>query len=120
MPEKRREPASTQERYARIWRVVAAIPPGKVASYGQVAELAGIARGARQVGRALGAAPPELNLPWHRVLNAAGRIALPAGSRGYKKQRERLVTEGVVMRGDRVDLTRCRWTPGLDEILFRM
>ncbi len=109
-----------EERQRRIWRVVAAIPPGMVASYGQVAELAGFARGARLVSPALGAAPASMKLPWFRVVNASGRIAIPKASPGYRKQRRLLQAEGVLFDGDRIDLKRYRWEPTLDEILWRL
>lgn len=92
----------------RIWRVVADIPRGRVASYGQVAELAGLPGGARRVGRCLSRLPAETRLPWHRVVNAAGRISLP-GAAGHR-QRRRLLDEGVTFDGDRVDLRGCRWS----------
>ena len=96
----------------RIWQVVAAIPPGRVASYGQVAELAGLGRGARQVGRALRMLPEGTRIPWHRVINAQGRISLPAGSRGHREQRERLLLEGLRFRASgSVDLQHYRWKP---------
>ena len=91
----------------RIWQVVADIPPGTVASYGQVAELAGLPGAARRVGRSLARLPAETRLPWHRVVNAAGGISLP-GAAGHR-QRERLRDEGVAFEGDRVNLRRCRW-----------
>lgn len=113
------DPSSTEERYRRIWRVVAAIPHGQVASYGQVAELAGIPRGARQVARALGRAPGDLNLPWFRVISASGRIAMAPDSSGYRRQRDQLQAEGVLVRDGRVDMRRFRWAPTMDEILLR-
>ena len=79
----------------RIWRVVAAIPPGKVATYGGVAALAGLGRGARLVGRTLRDLPQGSKLPWHRVINAQGRISLPPRSPGHREQRRRLEAEGV-------------------------
>lgn len=91
----------------RIWQVVADIPRGTVASYGQVAELAGLPGGARRVGRCLSRLPAETRLPWHRVVNAAGGISLP-GAAG-QRQRERLIDEGVAFEGDRVALDRFRW-----------
>ena len=97
---------------------MAAIPPGRVASYGQIAELAGIPRGARLVGRALQQAPKELDLPWHRVLNSQGRIALPEDSPAHRMQIERLIAEAVVVVGDRVKMTRYRWQPDLDELVW--
>ena len=93
----------------RIWQVVAAIPPGAVASYGQVAELAGLPGGARRVGRCLARLPDGSRLPWHRVVNASGGISL-RGSAG-KRQRRRLEDEGVRFGADRVDMARCRWNP---------
>jgi methylated-DNA-protein-cysteine methyltransferase-like protein len=102
----------------RIWKAVAAIPPGEVASYGGIARRAGLPRRARLVGHALKVAPANLKLPWHRVLNAQGRISLPAGSRAHRMQRRLLEEEGVVFRNGRVDLAntaRC----DLDSLLWR-
>lgn len=101
-----------------IWRVIAAIPPGRVASYGQIGALAGLPRGARQVARALRHAPAELGLPWHRVLAVNGRIAIPATSRGYRTQISRLRGEGIVVTSGRVDMRVYRWAPRLDELLW--
>lgn len=106
------------QRYEPIWNVVARIPAGRVASYGQVAALAGYPRGARLVGRALSRAPDSLGLPWHRVVNAAGRISLPAGSPGFAEQVHRLRAEGVVVRGDRVSIDAAGWAPSLDELVW--
>lgn len=61
----------------RIWTVVAAIPVGRVATYGQVAELAGLPRGARAVGLAMARLPAGTRLPWHRVINATGKVSIP-------------------------------------------
>jgi methylated-DNA-protein-cysteine methyltransferase-like protein len=101
-----------------IWRVIAAIPPGRVASYGQIAALAGLPRGARQVARALGHAPTELDLPWHRVLAVNGRIAIPPSSSGHRTQIHRLRAEGVVVNDGRVNMRVYRWAPRLDELLW--
>ena len=90
----------------RIWKAVAAIPRGEVASYGGIAERAGLPRRARLVGHALKVAPASLKLPWHRVLNARGRISLPSGSKAHRTQRRLLEEEGVVFRNGRVDLRR--------------
>lgn len=88
------------EAFQRIWECVAAIPAGSVMSYGDVARRAGLPRRARMVGQALGAAPRELKLPWHRVILASGRLAFPAGSRHFKRQAERLQAEGVEVLAD--------------------
>jgi methylated-DNA-protein-cysteine methyltransferase-like protein len=101
-----------------IWRVIAAIPPGRVASYGQIAALAGLPRGARHVARALRHAPAELGLPWHRVLAVNGRIAIPASSSGHRIQISRLRAEGVIVTAGRVSMHTYRWAPRLDELLW--
>ncbi len=99
----------------RIWQVVASIPPGRVATYGDIAQLAGLSRAARRVGRALRKLPPDTRIPWHRVINAQGRISLPDGSASQYTQRERLEAEGVVFRANKsIDLRRFRWCPEED------
>ena len=104
---------STEARQ-RIWQVIAAIPEGCVTTYGQVAELAGLGRGARQVGRTLSQLPPGSSIPWHRVINAQGKISLPPGSQGHELQRQRLEAEGVQfdLRG-KTSLKRHGWRPGM-------
>ncbi len=102
----------------RIWRAVAAIPRGEVASYGGIARRAGAPKRARLVGHALRVAPASLKLPWHRVLNGQGRISLPAGSKAHRMQRRLLEEEGVVFRNGRVDLARSG-APDLDALLWR-
>jgi len=82
----------------RIWKAVAAVPRGRVATYGDIAEQADC--GPRMVGRALRLASPGMRLPWHRIVAAGGRIALP-GEAGLE-QRLRLEAEGVGFRGRRV------------------
>ena len=62
--------------YRRIYAVVARIPKGCVATYGQIAKLAGLGRHARQVGYALHATPEDVVIPWHRVINAQGEVSL--------------------------------------------
>ena len=79
------------DQYAQIYAIVRRIPAGRVASYGQIAELAGLPRRARQVGRALRLAPATLELPWHRVLRADGSIAFPPQSAPFKRQGSRCV-----------------------------
>ena len=95
--------------YQHIYAVVARIPRGRVATYGQIAELAGIPGHARQVGYALHRTPDDVVVPWHRVINAQGRISL--GEHAGAIQRQLLASEGVELRGDRVDLKRYRWLP---------
>jgi methylated-DNA-protein-cysteine methyltransferase related protein len=103
--------------YRAIWKVVATIPRGHVATYGQVARLAGLPRRARLVGTALGEAPAG-KLPWFRVINAQGRIALPPNSQGGREQRRRLREEGVQFVKDRVDLRQYGWKAGNDSPLL--
>lgn len=110
---------NTDATLQRIWRTVQRIPCGRVATYGQVADQAGLPRRARLVGHALRRAPRELALPWHRVINAQGRLSFPSGSEAYRLQRTRLEDEGVVFVGGRVDLGRYAWLPSLDELLWR-
>lgn len=98
--------------YARIYEVIARIPPGRVATYGQVAALAGLSGHARQVGYALHATPEGLDLPWHRVINAKGEVSPRAepGPEGY--QRHLLEEEGIVFNANgRLDLERYGWDP---------
>ncbi|MFA5941736.1 MAG: methylated-DNA--[protein]-cysteine S-methyltransferase [Sinimarinibacterium sp.] len=97
--------------FERVWAVVRRIPEGRVATYGQVAAEAGFPKRPRLAGQALNRTPAGMKLPWHRVVNAQGRIALPAGSEAWSVQRRRLEAEGLVFRGDRIDLVRYRWQP---------
>lgn len=87
------------------------IPAGKVATYGQVARLAGMVNGARRVGHLLATLPADSGIPWHRVVNAKGEISLAPGSAGHERQRRALEREGVVFEGKRLNLRRYRWTP---------
>ncbi|MFT4520972.1 MAG: methylated-DNA-protein-cysteine methyltransferase-like protein [Halioglobus sp.] len=94
----------------RIWQVVAAIPKGKVTTYGGVAQKAGLAGAARRVGKALQGLPKNTKIPWHRVVNAQGKISLPTGSDGHSKQRERLEGEGINFSlSDRINLQEQGW-----------
>jgi methylated-DNA-protein-cysteine methyltransferase-like protein len=93
--------------FERVYTLVEQIPLGRVATYGQVAALLGVPRGARAVGWALRALDRRraATVPWHRVLGAGGRISLRTGN-GAAVQRRRLRGEGVRFRGGRVDLER--------------
>jgi methylated-DNA-protein-cysteine methyltransferase-like protein len=86
------------------------IPRGKVATYGQVAALAGMPGHARYVGRTLGELPAGSRLPWHRVVNASLRSSLPASSDAYARQMARLQAESVSFTGLRVAAAH-RWEP---------
>ena len=108
-----------QARLERIWDTIRDIPEGRVASYGQVAEIAGIPRGARLTAYALRKVPKGHTLPWHRVITASGRIAFPRGSSSYAEQRDRLMMEGVAVVRGKVDMQTYRWQPDLDELLWK-
>jgi methylated-DNA-protein-cysteine methyltransferase-like protein len=97
--------------YQSIYAVVRRIPRGRVASYGQVARVAGLTNAARQVGYALHALPTGSSVPWHRVLNAQGSVSI----RNHHALTQRLLLAREGVRFDaraRVDLTRFGWRPG--------
>ena len=95
----------------RIKDTIRRIPVGRVATYGQIATLAGNHRAARQVVRILHSSSAKDDLPWHRVINSKGTISLPTGS-GYEIQRRLLEAEGVAFDSkDRVDFERFLWKP---------
>ena len=93
----------------RIWLIIAAIPHGHVATYGQVAILAGLPNAARTVGRTLSNLPTGTKLPWHRVVSARGEISL-TGSQAIR-QKKLLVQEGVTVTRKRVSLAEFGWQP---------
>ncbi|MDU9022245.1 MGMT family protein [Pseudomonas corrugata] len=102
---------AAQVRRTTLYLTLAQVPPGKVITYGQLAELAGLGRAARWVGRTLSQLPNDTRLPWHRVLGAGGRISLPAGSVSGDEQRARLRMEGISILNNRVDIRLHGWRP---------
>jgi len=98
--------------YDKIWSVVRKIPRGRVATYGQIAERAGLEGHARQAGYALHNLPERSDVPWHRVINARGEISPRSAGDSHELQRMLLEAEGVKFdaRG-RVELKRYRWKP---------
>jgi methylated-DNA-protein-cysteine methyltransferase-like protein len=89
--------------------IIRSIPRGKVATYAQVAALAGNHRAARQVVRVLHTSSQKDRLPWHRVINSRGGISLARG-RGFEEQRRLLLREGVpVSRTGRIPLEEFQW-----------
>lgn len=95
----------------RVKDVIKCIPYGKVATYGQVASVAGNYRAARQVAWILHSSSGKDNLPWHRVINRKGEISLQPGC-GFEKQKQLLEKEGVTFdRRGRIDLERFLWNP---------
>lgn len=101
-----------------VWQVVDGIPLGHVLTYGEVARLAGMSRAARRVSQALRRAPRGLKLPWHRVVNAQGKISFPEDSSGYQEQKDRLEREGVVFLKGKIDLDRFGYQGALDNLLW--
>lgn len=99
--------------HKRIYETIRRIPYGKVASYGQIARLAGFPRHARLVGYALHRLANASNIPWHRVVNARGDLSLAhAGRASGLEQRLRLEREGVrVNAAFRVSVARFGWRP---------
>lgn len=92
----------------RVFHIVAAIPWGKVTTYGDVARMAGSPRAARQVGGVLKKLPSGSALPWHRVINRHGEISLTGPD--YQRQKQALVAEGIRFnRQGKIDLSQCRW-----------
>jgi methylated-DNA-protein-cysteine methyltransferase related protein len=116
----------TAEISERVWAAVKRIPRGKVATYGQIAALVGMPRHARLVGYALAALPQTVKIPWHRVINAQGRISLRLrhwDSGGDDLQRILLEDEGVVFDDSgRIDLKKFRWMPkpGIVEKIYKL
>ncbi len=117
--------------YKSVIRIIKRIPSGRVATYGQIAAMAGNPRAARQVVRTLHTASDKERLPWHRVINGKGQISLRPGS-GYEIQKAMLEAEKIGFGiNDTIDLDRFLWIPGerkksrikpdagADEIIFR-
>lgn len=106
--------------YADILETVRRIPRGRVATYGQVAGIAGYPRGGRLVGMVLQRLPDGTRVPWHRVINAQGRLSFARDSEHYRLQRSKLQREGVRFRGERVELARYQWREStLDSLLWK-
>ena len=102
------EPAT----YRRLYAVVSRIPRGRVATYGQVAALAGLPRHARLVGYALSRLPAGSGVPWHRVVNAKGQVSLRANVLGYDELQARLLhRERVRMVDGAIPLATYQWRP---------
>jgi len=93
-----------------IYAIVRQIPSGCVATYGQVARLAGLGRHARLTGYALNALPTDHDVPWHRVINARGEISKRAEPEYEQLQRALLEQEGIVFdANNRISLARYQW-----------
>lgn len=99
---------STSNFSERVWQIIAAIPHGKVTTYGDIALLAGSPRAARQVGGVLRRLPKGSKLPWFRVINRHGRISLQGDD--LFRQRDALEAEGIeVSDAGEIELEKYRW-----------
>ncbi|MFT7041849.1 MAG: methylated-DNA-protein-cysteine methyltransferase-like protein [Urechidicola sp.] len=96
-----------QEFRERVWQLVATIPSGRVATYGQIATLAGAPQQSRLVGRILSRLPTDTRLPWYRVINAQGKISNP----NLDRQQQLLVQDGIEVKSQRVRLRTYQWSP---------
>lgn len=94
-----------QQRKEAIYLALAQIPKGKVITYGNLAKLAGMPNGARLAGRLMCELPEGSRLPWHRVINAQGKLSLPVDSDSYREQIKRLEKEGVVINNGKIKLS---------------
>jgi methylated-DNA-protein-cysteine methyltransferase-like protein len=104
--------AASSDTYRRIYAVVARVPRGRVATYGQIATLARLPRHARLVGYALNVLPAGSDLPWHRVVNAKGHVSPRANALGHEElQAQLLRREGVRMVAGAIPLERFQWRP---------
>ncbi|HSM35706.1 MAG TPA: MGMT family protein [Longimicrobiales bacterium] len=99
--------------WGEVYATVRRIPPGRVATYGQVAALAGRPGAARQIGFALAALASDSGVPWHRVVNARGEISARRSGAAFERiQADLLRREGIVFdEAGRIDLARYRWDP---------
>ena len=111
--------AKPDREWARqVWKVVCDIPPGHVLTFGDVARLSGLPRAARRVSQAMSWAPRSMKVPWHRVINAQGKISIPESSPWHQKQKELLQEEGVVFIKGKVDLKRYGYQGAVDRLLW--
>ena len=92
-----------------IWFILDKIPSGKVATYGQLARMAGAPSHARLVGNVLKQLPAGSGLPWHRVINGKGQISFPEGSGKYQEQQRLLEEEGITLLNGKVNLNLYQW-----------
>ena len=105
-------PSPVRDAHLRIWDAVRKIPPGRVSTYGTIARLAGLPGQARLVGYALHHLPDGAEVPWHRVVNAAGKISLPAAGGRARRQQQLIEAEGVRFTKGRVSLVGHGWPRG--------
>jgi len=92
----------------RVIEIIKKIPSGKVATYGQIATLAGNNKAARQISRILHSSSEKHELPWHRVINSHGTISLKFGD-GFEMQKSMLQSEGINVMEDKINLQKFQW-----------
>ncbi|MGQ8364712.1 MGMT family protein [Glaciecola sp. 1036] len=110
----------TKSDYVRIWDVIDLVPKGKVSSYGQIADLAGLPGRARLVGKALGHVPKDRKVNWHRILRSNGQIAFPKGSEHAQRQTGLLQQENVAVFNNRVKMNDFGWQPDISVLLHEL
>jgi methylated-DNA-protein-cysteine methyltransferase-like protein len=103
-----------------VCQIIKGIPPGHVLTYGEVARLAGPGGSARRVSMAMRYAPDGMTLPWHRVINAQGKISFPSDHPHYLEQKHRLEDEGVKFKNGMINLKRYGYRGVLDALLWGM
>lgn len=115
----RTPPKQPQNFDALVLHLVGRIPKGCVATYGQIAALAGKPRNSRQVGKILGRLSSKSTVPWHRVVNAQGRISQRAEPHGTESlQRRLLEAEGITFtKSGRIRMMAFAWEPSIEEFL---
>lgn len=96
--------SSTITNREALYLALKSVPAGKVITYGQLAAMAGLPGAARLAGTVLCGLPETTDLPWHRVINAQGKISLPEGSPAYLKQQQRLMAEGIEFKNQKISL----------------
>ncbi len=99
--------------FEKVYTIVRTIPRGKVATYGQIARLAGSPHAARMVGWAMSSSTPADRVPWHRVVGAGGNLIITKAPHYIQIQKQLLQQEGVLFRGLRAEMSVCRWQRGL-------
>jgi methylated-DNA-protein-cysteine methyltransferase-like protein len=98
-----------QEFLDAVLYILGQIPKGKVTTYGKIAKLANFPTQSRQVGKVLSSLPKDTELPWHRVINAQGRISFPEHSEKFQQQKSRLEEEGIALLNNRIKLGLYGW-----------
>ncbi len=101
--------------FKEVYRIVRSIPKGKVATYGQIARLAGRPHAARMIGWAMSSSTPQDHVPWHRVVGAGGRLVIMKSIHYTQIQKQLLQQEGVLFEGFQVNMGQCQWRRGLPQ-----